>query len=68
MKRKKLKGFPCRCGHPKARHIIAPVYLGGDSWCMPRNYLECDCSNYVPDNLKFLESRYNESTKKRGKK
>jgi hypothetical protein len=59
--------FPCVCGHMESVHITAPDYMGGDSWCFGDNVEEpfqkqfdCSCYKYIPDNLKYLESKLDE--------
>ena len=66
-KRKKKKlplTFPCQCGHSKILHGWAGESIG-DEWCngygarAGRGAL-CECERYVPDNLKYLEQKYNQ--------
>lgn len=53
--------FPCKCGHYAKLHesIEAPIW---EQWCVGEDsdyeYLRCQCSKYVPDNLKYLEEIY----------
>lgn len=66
-KRKKKKlpvTFPCTCGHSKKLHGWAGESIG-DEWCngygarVGHGSL-CECERYVPDNLKYLEQKYNQ--------
>ncbi len=62
-KRKLPQVFPCKCGHIRRIHGYAGPIIG-DEWCngystdlkLP-SASPCDCMNYVPDNLKYLEQR-----------
>jgi hypothetical protein len=73
MKRKKKISelFPCECGHSKRMHGWAGPTIG-DEWCNGKpkisknkyvSYSMCDCDQYRPDNLKYLE----QMSKKKGK-
>ena len=62
MKRPKLSDkFPCKCGHSKKVHGYAGPPIG-EGWCngkgMPKDVglkNTCQCYEYTPDNLKYLE-------------
>jgi len=76
-KKNKVSNFPCVCGHGRRLHSSAPLYIDGE-WCDGRNkkvrsdltkatyfkYGLCDCENYRPDNIKFLEQRARKEDKK----
>ena len=52
--------FVCICGHPKDHHEFLSTYSGDpidddESWCATNLDLTCECSEFIPDNLKTLE-------------
>jgi hypothetical protein len=50
--------FPCKCGHSKKEHRLSNK---GNLGCMVLNYFTDNydgCWKYIPDNLKYLEQRY----------
>ena len=69
---KKLpRRFPCSCGHIKELHM-QEYYTAPYEWCAghtlaARNkygrLYNCECEQFVPDNLKYLE----ECVRKKGK-
>jgi hypothetical protein len=54
---------PCRCNHSIESHIGTPSkslsQINGLDYCW--FYNECRCKQYTPDNLKFLERKYEQS-------
>lgn len=55
--------FPCECGHDKKDHVSfyiesdkhhCPKEIGKHGWLI----FYCECLNYKPSNLKYLESLY----------
>lgn len=57
------KDFPCICGHPKSIHFNTyPIFgcgkrrgygIQGTGWVD-------DCREFVPDNLKYMEDKYDQ--------
>ena len=46
--------YPCICGHAKINHNYLITTPLRQTWCGVR---DCDCSGFLPDNLKFLEQK-----------
>ena len=67
-KRKIPSNFICKCGHPQDVHhsIAAPIY---DTWCVAdlssEKYKYCDCNEFNPDNLKYLEQQFKKRNKRK---
>lgn len=59
----KSSNFICTCGHTKRQHHN--VVNGGRILCFFKGMIttndDCPCNNYKPDNLKYLEAKYNET-------
>jgi hypothetical protein len=53
MTKSKLK-VPCKCGHSRINHVPNLWEHEGESCAV----WACECSNYNPDNLKYLENEY----------
>jgi hypothetical protein len=47
--------IPCKCGHARINHV-PKVLKNVGMYCA---VIECDCADYKPDNLKYLENEYN---------
>ena len=43
---------PCKCGHSRINHAIL------DFQYVPCAVWDCECEDYNPDNLKYLENEY----------
>ena len=53
--------FLCICGHPYDHHERISNFTGDeptedeDNWCATDEDLSCECQEFVPDNLRYLE-------------
>jgi hypothetical protein len=58
-----MNDFPCTCGHDKNEHRLD--FPKGSQGCTIylEKYIWCGCYNYVPDNLKYLEQKYEKRLK-----
>lgn len=57
--------FPCKCGHSWELHKDGLYLIDGQSWitgCNADIHYGDFCIKYVPDNLRYLEYKY-ETTK-----
>jgi hypothetical protein len=51
--------IPCKCGHSRINHLILPqdiIYVPCAVWT-------CECEDYKPDNLKYLENEYEQKSR-----
>lgn len=60
--------FPCECGHSKDDHV--GFYIKADKYHCPKEIgkfgwltFYCECKNYKPSNLKYLEKLYDSKIK-----
>ena len=52
---KEIINYPCQtCSHSKINHNYLITTPNRQTWCGVRY---CDCSGFVPDNLKYLENQ-----------
>lgn len=60
----KAYNFPCTCGHAKVNHSKWPQSnIPNELVC---NVGGCDCFNFIADNLKYLENKYDKEVNKNG--
>lgn len=76
----KKRKFPCKCGHEAALHESVDPGIG-EEWCNGEiedsiypfeggivGHEICSCAKYTPDNLKYLEQKYQERKNKQWNK
>lgn len=57
--KKNQDNFPCICGHTYTQHD----WQGWNNICWADSGIDvsCFCKKYVPDNLKYLEAKYEQN-------
>lgn len=57
-----MNNVPCTCGHSRKVHKLVTYAAEGHLICMCKGNStlvdDCRCYEYKPDNLKYLEDRY----------
>lgn len=68
MSTKRVKKFPCKCGHRPSEHRMFKVPIK-ETWCVgdmvEDEHGVCQCESFRPDNLAYLEKQYWKKHKKR---